>query len=114
MQKLMFVRSEYEYCLYTRTTGKGKMYVLLYIDDLLLASEDERDIEFVKKMLSERFKMEDLGMIRHYFGMFVVQNSEKGEIMINQTIYLEKLLEKCNMLECKPVSTPMEENFDHI
>ncbi|KAJ8888702.1 hypothetical protein PR048_008194, partial [Dryococelus australis] len=45
--------------------------------------------------------------------MHISQNVRDGTIVINQTTYLENLLERCNMSQCNTASTPMEENFDH-
>lgn len=111
--KLGFLRCDYEYCLYMKINAECKVYLLLYIDDLLLASSVVKEIENVKQLLNENFKMKDLGQISHYLGMHVTQNLREGTIIINQSTYLEKLLNSSNMLDCKAAVTPMEENFDH-
>lgn len=113
MSKLGFVRCDYEYCLYIKIKDKCKTYLLLYIDDLLISSNDNGDVENVKTLLSREFNMKDLGQICHYLGMHIIQNLREGTIEINQSSYLRSILESCNMLICNPSLTPMEDNFDH-
>lgn len=45
--------------------------------------------------------------------MVVEQDIEKGEIVLNQTKYLEKIIAKYNMTNCNALSTPMEVNIKH-
>lgn len=52
MIKLSFVRSEYEYCLYIKVTDTYKIYVLIYVDDLLLAGTNEKEIENMIQILN--------------------------------------------------------------
>ena len=52
------------------------------------------------------FKMNDLGLLKHALGIKYDQR-EDGTIRMSQEIYVEKLLEKFNMQDCKPVDTPM-------
>lgn len=113
MCKLGFVRCDYEYCLYSRNKDGCKTYLMLYVDDLLLASSEASELETVKQMLSTNFKMKDLGLICHYLGIHISQNLREGTIKIDQENYLKNVLKNFNMSECKPCLTPMEDNFDH-
>lgn len=110
---LGFVRSDFEYCLYIKISNNNKTYLLLYIDDLLLASTCHSEIDNIKLLLSKNFKMKDLGMLRNYLGMNIVQNLREGTITISQSAYLVKILKTFDMFECNSVTTPMDENFDH-
>lgn len=113
MSKMSFKRSEYEYCLYIKTNVKSKMYILIYVDDLLVAGTNEKEVDNVIKILNNTFKMNNLGQIKHFLGMNITQNLSEGKITINQTNYLRGVLEKFGMLNCKPSKTPMNNNFHH-
>ena len=63
-------------------------------------------IKTIKKYLMERFEMTDLGPVSHYLGLSIERRP--GQIILNQTIYLKKVLERFNMLDCASVSIPME------
>ncbi|KAG7294957.1 hypothetical protein JYU34_022646 [Plutella xylostella] len=55
------------------------------------------------------FKMKDLGLAKSFLGIDIVQ--EKDKIIISQSKYLTKVLERFNMSNCKPMSTPIDQNF---
>ncbi|KAG6488357.1 hypothetical protein ZIOFF_049600 [Zingiber officinale] len=61
--------------------------------------------EFKKSMMVE-FEMSDLGMMHYFLGMEVVQ-STKG-IFISQKKYVQEILDRFQMKDCNPVSTPTE------
>lgn len=113
MLSLGFVRSNYEYCLYSKVTEKGHMYLLIYVNDLLLAGTNSADVFNMKKTLSKIFKMKDLGPISYFLGMSIKQDMSNSKITLNQTTYLKSVLCNFGMENCKPVSTPFDTNFDH-
>ena len=54
----------------------------------------------------KRFEMTDLGSVSHYLRLSIERRS--GQIILNQTTYLKKILKRFNMLDCASVSTPMK------
>ena len=84
-----------------------KTYIAVYVDDLLIVSGDMTYINEVKAKLTERFKMTDLGPAQQYLGIEIIRE-EKGSILLRQTTYLKKVLERFGMQNCKAVSTPMD------
>lgn len=63
MFSINFVRSENEYCIYIKATESSKIFILLHVDDLLLAGDNELEISKIKLILNEKFKVKDLGHI---------------------------------------------------
>ena len=60
----------------------------------------------IKTRLNCRFKMTDLGKLYGFLGIqFECENSS---IKMNKSRYIEKILSKFGMVECKPCSTPSE------
>ncbi|XP_066361409.1 uncharacterized mitochondrial protein AtMg00810-like [Miscanthus floridulus] len=55
------------------------------------------------------FRMSDLGALSYYLGIEVRQG--KDELMLGQSAYASKLLERSGMAECKSCVTPMEERL---
>ncbi|KAI5727868.1 hypothetical protein M8J77_007947 [Diaphorina citri] len=100
-----YQRSAYDLCLYV----KNGTYILVYVDDILLFSDDQIEIKWLKEHFNENFKMKDLGNISKFLGMNITQ--EKDKIIINQTEYIKLILKKFNMDQCKPVTVPIEPNF---
>lgn len=108
-----FVRSQNDYCLYVRVTKLGKILILLYVDDMLLAGTDKLGVLKIKQVLSRHFKMKVFGNVKHFLGIVVDQNITKGEIILNQSKCLENILARYNMANCKAVSVPMDVKFKH-
>jgi hypothetical protein len=82
--------------------------LLLYVDDLFLTGE-EKLITECKRRLSLEFEMKDLGLMHYFLGLEVWQSLER--IFLNQGKYTVEILKRFDMLECKPMNTPMEEKL---
>lgn len=101
-----FKRSENDYCLYT----KNDLYVLLYVDDLLLIGREKMEIDELKTFLTTQFRMKDLGdQDLTYLGISIKKCDDY--ILINQTKFLKNVLGRFGMKDCKGIDTPMETNF---
>ena len=48
-------------CIYFKLTEDNMVYLLLYVDDMLVACKEKRHLEQVKEMLKAEFEMKDLG-----------------------------------------------------
>ena len=94
MIKLGFRESNVELCLYIHGKGKNIIYLLIYLDDLLICSKDKNKIQKVKNLLSDRFEMKDLGEISEYLGIEVDHNYCRNEMKLKRTKYIESLANK--------------------
>ena len=107
-----FMRSEFDHCVYIKESKKGvRIYLLLYVDDMLLASKDKEEVSSVKKLLASRFEMKDLGPARRILGMDIVRNRKGGVLTLSQSGYIKKVLQAFNMDEAKSVTTPIGAQF---
>ncbi|KAL4018602.1 hypothetical protein IC575_022202 [Cucumis melo] len=107
-----FHRNSYDACVYWKLSQKGTyIYLLLYIDDIILVSKDYVEICELKKQLSNEFEMKDLGELKRILGMDVKRDRKKGLSTISQESYVIKLLEKYNISGSKTVSTPLASYF---
>ncbi|CAL8169320.1 unnamed protein product [Prunus armeniaca] len=105
-----FVRSPSEPSLYLKKEGTHDfLIVCLYVDDLIYTSTKSRMVEAFKKDMMKEYEMTDLGSMKYFLGI-QVQQSEKGVFMYQEK-YAENLLKRFNMLNCKPMDTPMEINL---
>lgn len=107
IKRLGFAQSEHDRCLYTRKKDKAKTYLLLYVDDIIIASNNENELKIIKASLKQEFCMTDLGEL-HYFLGIKIDKSKEG-LLLSQSTYLKNLLQRFNMEDCKPSKTPMEE-----
>jgi hypothetical protein len=103
-----FQQSESDPCIFVHKNANGeRTYIALYVDDLIIAGDNEEDIATIKRRLSERFDMKDLGIARRFLGM-EIEYGKDGSIKIHQNRYIQQLLERHGMADCNPVTTPMD------
>jgi hypothetical protein len=100
--------SEKEPCIFVRKNGKKLLVIALYVDDMLFFSDDDAECTNVKEQLMTDFKMKDLGEAKYALGIRISQSNQ--EITLDQEEYIDELLRRFNMKDCKGVSTPMVPN----
>ena len=106
------MQSSYDPCVYIRgKESADRVYLLIYVDDMLVASKDLHGIQSLKKSLSQEFEMKDLGRASRILGMDIFRDREKGLLKLSQGKYLKQVLSTFNMTDCKPVTTPMGSQF---
>ena len=68
-----FLRSAFDSRVYhKKMSGNSMFYLLLYVDDMLIAANNITEINIVKKPLSKEFDMEDLGVAKKILGMEII------------------------------------------
>jgi hypothetical protein len=60
-----------------KKTNHGIVVIVIYVDDLIITGNSDADIFELKKCLKQKFEMKDLGGLRYFFGIEVIQ-SPKG------------------------------------
>ncbi|RVW98791.1 Retrovirus-related Pol polyprotein from transposon TNT 1-94 [Vitis vinifera] len=89
--------------------GNENKVLCLYVDDMLILSDDMRGIIETKRFLSSTFKMKDLGEVDTILGIKVKRNS--GGYALNQTHYIEKVVSKFSHLKIKDANTPFDSSI---
>ena len=69
------------------------------------------DVNELKSLLSKEFDMKDLGPVKKIFGMEIHRNKKSKRLWLSQQGYVEKVLDKFNMSNAKPVSTSLPKHF---
>ena len=84
------------------------MILALYVDDILLASNNKSMLDKEKHDLSKRFAVTDQGEAHYLLGMSIKRNRSEGTMFLSQPKYVENVLKRFGMESCNPVSTPLE------
>ncbi|KAK3003592.1 hypothetical protein RJ639_018169 [Escallonia herrerae] len=91
---------------------QGNIVILfLYVDDMLIVGQDRKMIKEFKKELSKSFEMKDLVQTCHILGMQIVRDRKTKMLWLSQQKYIKRVLERFNMNDAKPVSTPFANHF---
>ncbi len=91
-----------------KKTDHGIVVIVIYVDDLIITGDSDADIFDLKKLLKQKFEMKDLGELRYFLDIEVIQ-SPKGIWLLQRQYDLSKL-SKYGMTSCKPISIPLEQN----
>jgi hypothetical protein len=89
-------------------TNHGIVVIVIYVDDLIIIRDNDEDIYDLNKLLKQKFEMKDLGELRYFLGIEVIQ-SPKGIWLLQRQYALNKLAEY-GMTSYKPISIPLEQN----
>ena len=106
LHDLGFKTSSGDHTLFIKNSGSVYMAVLVYVDDIIIASSCDQAAELLKAALQASFKLRDLGTLRYFLGLEVARSS--AGISICQRKYVLDLLTETALLGCKPSSIPMD------
>jgi hypothetical protein len=101
------VRSRAYHCVYSKKVGNHFIYVVLYLDDMLLVGNNMDVIKEVKLRLSSKFDMKDLGSVNFIIGMEIKRDHANYKLWLNQIKFFEMILQRFNMNESKPIKDPI-------
>ena len=96
-------------CLFwTRTCADRRILMVMFVDDYQ-AAYDKRDLEewlALKVKFTKRFATNDIGDSRLMLGMRITRDRENRTLLLDQEVYVKKMLERFGMQDCKEISTP--------
>ena len=102
-----FVENKVDQCIYCKVSGRKFIFLILYVDDILLASSVLGLLHETKRMLSKNFDMKDLGEASFVLGIEIHRNRSRGLLGLSQRAYVDRILERFNMQQCKPGIAPV-------
>ncbi|KAH9468629.1 hypothetical protein Pst134EA_033370 [Puccinia striiformis f. sp. tritici] len=104
-ESINFAPSPADPCLFVSAVPGWKCFVHVYVDDMAIVSDD---VGRFKKLVTDRFLMDDLGPARSLLGIKI--NRFKDHVTLTQEKYAEDILAEYNMVLPRPVDTPMVPN----
>ena len=83
-------------CLFVKNIGDEIYLISLYVDDILVAGSNLKEVERIKRQFTERYEMKDLGELNFYLGMKITRSEEF--IKLDQEKYIREILDKYDYL----------------
>ncbi|KAL2251475.1 UNVERIFIED_CONTAM: Retrovirus-related Pol polyprotein from transposon TNT 1-94 [Sesamum indicum] len=90
MLEIGFSRCNADHCCYVKRFDEFFIILLLYVDDMLIAGSNVKEINRLKDQLSRKFDMKDLGEARQILGMKITRDKGIGKLWLSQSDYIEK------------------------
>jgi histone deacetylase 1/2 len=105
LQSLGFSASKADTSLFFYNKGGVSIFMLIYVDDIVVASSSEKAVTALLHDLGLDFALKDLGSLHYFLGIEV--NKVHDGIILSQEKYANDLLSRVNMKACKSVDTPL-------
>ena len=107
-----YYKTSSDHCVFVKRFSEDDFIILLlYVDDMLIVGHDVSKIEKLKKDLSNTFAMKDLGPAKQILGMQIIRDRKNKKLWLSQEKYINKVLERFNMINAKPVVSPLASQF---
>ena len=107
-----FKRSSFDSSVYFKQCNdKSFLYMLIYVDDMLIVVKSKEEMKTVKTQLNNEFEMKDLGAAKKILRMEILRHRVEGRLSLSQKGYIEKVLRRFNMHNAKLVTTPLATHF---
>jgi len=107
LEKIGFKASEADAGLFILEQDSYKVYLLVYVDDMLIASKELSGVEHVKKTVGSIFNVRDLGEAKFFLGMEISRDQELGTVKLSQHKLTADILSRYGMSDSKSRSTPI-------
>lgn len=88
------------------TSATERIYVLIYVDDIILTGSSSSLLQSIISKLSSIFALKNLGQLEYFLGIDV-KRLPHGSLFLSQTKYIRDLLNRVGMSDAKGISTPL-------
>lgn len=103
MEQIGFKSTNKDPCIFVRVDGDEINYILVYVDDLLLASKSMTTINAIKGQLKDLLKIKDLGVLGTFLGVNISLSANGDYLQLSQKHYIEQLVKRYELERELPV-----------
>jgi hypothetical protein len=107
IRNFVFKENEEDNCIYAKVKNGKFIFLILYVDDILLASSDVNLLLETKRVLSSNIDMKDLSEASFILEIEIRRDRRKRVLGLSQKAYLEKVLKKFSMHAYNPMPAPI-------
>lgn len=94
LKSLGLKQSNADPCIYFNLEGNKILIIAVYVDDLLIFTNNQPMKLKLKSNLKKKFKMKDMGQARFCLGLQITRDRKRGKIWLDQRQYIGEILEK--------------------
>jgi hypothetical protein len=105
---LGFTSSKADTSLFYYNKGEVCVFVLVYVDNIIVASSSQQTVDALLKDLKQDFALKDLGNLHYFLGIEVKR--KEGGLVLSQERYAVDILVRTGMNKSKPIDTPLSSN----
>ncbi|KAJ0781359.1 putative RNA-directed DNA polymerase [Helianthus annuus] len=105
LQQLGFRGSKTDPSLFILKHGATLVYILVYVDDIIITGNNNSAISGIIKQLNASFAIKDLGQLHYFLGIEVLHHQKN--VLLSQRKYILDILQRAGLSDCKPVNSPM-------
>ena len=87
----------YEPCVFKKTSGSAIIFLVLYVDDILIIGNDVSVLQSVKIWLSKQFSIKNLGKASYILGIRICRDRSNRLLGLSQSTYIDKVLKRFSM-----------------
>ncbi|GJY83826.1 retrotransposon protein, putative, ty1-copia subclass [Tanacetum coccineum] len=91
IKKFGFIQNRDEPCVYRKASGSDIVFLILYVDDILIMGNNIPRLKEVKDYLGKCFSMKDLGEAAYILGIKIYRDRSLRLIGLNQSAYIDKI-----------------------
>ena len=108
VQEFNMIQSTSDHSVFNHHTSRQCIYLIVYVDDIVITRSDQAIIQKLKQHLFSHFQTKELGKFKYFLDIEVAQSN--FGVIIYQKKYTLDILADTGMLDCKPVDLPMDPN----
>jgi hypothetical protein len=86
---------------------KEQAYLLLYVDDVLIAAQEMSTVNGIRDALRNKWKWSDIGTATYILGLKLERHRPSRTISLSQEGYIQRVLDRFGMQDAKTVTTPL-------
>ena len=102
-----FIKNKDDPCVYKKVSESVIVFLVLYVDDILLIENNIPLLQEVKEWLSDKFSMKDLEEVAYILGIKIKRDRSKRLLGLSQSMYIDKVLKQFCMEESKKSFLPI-------
>ena len=107
VNSLEFIENKMDQCIYLKISESKFIFLILYMDDILLAGNNTTLLYETKYLLSKTFDMKDLGEASFVLGIEIHRDRGHGLLGLSQRTYIDCVLRRFGMIDSKLGDIPM-------